>query len=198
MSRTPGLQLLPAAQRPATPWKNGGGVTREVCVAPPGAGFADFQWRVSSAEVRSRGPFSSFAGIDRLLCVLEGTLDLAVDGREPVALAPASAPYAFPGDLPASGGPRGAAVLDLNVMTRRAGWRAAVSRLDAGQLAPAGHVRLLFALAVLRLSGPAGELALEPYDAVHLAGPAPQYEFRGPCYLIEIRGQGAHGEGLAP
>ena len=198
MSCAPGLQLLPAAQRLATPWQNGGGVTREICVAPPGAGFADFQWRVSSAEVRGCGPFSSFAGIDRMLCVLEGTLDLSVDGRELVSLAPDSAPYAFPGDVPASGDPRGAAVVDLNVMTRRAGWRAAVNRLDAGQLVPARHARLLFALAVVQLSGPAGELALGRYDAVHLAGPAPQFEFHGPCYLIEIRRQGGDAEGLAP
>jgi uncharacterized protein len=185
MSRTPGL-LLPAAQRIATPWKNGGGLTREVSVAPAGAGLADFDWRVSTAEVRTSGPFSAFAGIDRTLCVLEGTLDLLVEGREPVSLMPGSAPYAFPGDVPASGAPRGAVAVDLNVMTRRAGWRAQVTRLDAAELAPAPHPRLLFALAALTIAGDGVELALARHDALQLGRPAPRCSVRGSCYLIEI------------
>ncbi|MFN9927385.1 MAG: HutD family protein, partial [Phenylobacterium sp.] len=59
--------LLRAADRLAVPWKNGGGITRELAVWPPGASFDDFVWRVSMAEVHQDGPFSSFPGVDRIL-----------------------------------------------------------------------------------------------------------------------------------
>ena len=40
----------------ASPWKNGGGVTREVAKSPSQAPF----WRLSIANVDQEGPFSSF------------------------------------------------------------------------------------------------------------------------------------------
>jgi hypothetical protein len=43
---------------PATPWKNGGGLTREVLWQPAGASLDDFDWRVSVAQIDSDGPFS--------------------------------------------------------------------------------------------------------------------------------------------
>lgn len=54
------------------PWKNGGGVTREVAVWPVGAGLDAFIWRISLAEVAQSGPFSRFAGIDRILVLIDG------------------------------------------------------------------------------------------------------------------------------
>jgi hypothetical protein len=57
---------------PARPWKNGLGRTRELAVAPPGAGMDGFLWRVSVAEVDSAAPFSAFPGIDRTIVLLEG------------------------------------------------------------------------------------------------------------------------------
>jgi uncharacterized protein len=104
---------LRAADRVAVPWKNGGGVTREVAVFPPGAGIADFLWRVSIAEVDAAGPFSIFAGVDRILTVLDGRLDLGS-----ISLSPGQ-PFAFPGDLPIEGRPIGGPVTDLNLMMRR-------------------------------------------------------------------------------
>ena len=56
----------------ATPWKNGGGVTREIVCQPPGAGMDAFDWRVSIAHIASDGPFSAFAGVDRIITLLEG------------------------------------------------------------------------------------------------------------------------------
>ncbi|WP_153136340.1 HutD/Ves family protein [Paraburkholderia agricolaris] len=56
----------------AAPWKNGGGVTREVVAFPAGAGLDAFTWRVSIADVAQAGPFSRFAGIDRTLALLSG------------------------------------------------------------------------------------------------------------------------------
>jgi len=64
--------LLRGADLIAAPWKNGGGVTREIAAYPHGAGFDTFIWRVSLADVAQPGPFSSFAGIDRTLVLLSG------------------------------------------------------------------------------------------------------------------------------
>lgn len=64
--------LIRSADLVASPWKNGGGVTREVAAVPPGAGLDAFIWRVSIADVEQAGPFSRFAGIDRTLVLLSG------------------------------------------------------------------------------------------------------------------------------
>lgn len=51
------------------PWKNGGGLTREVPAWP-----AREQWalRLSVADIRVGWPFSAFPGVDRWFSVLEG------------------------------------------------------------------------------------------------------------------------------
>jgi environmental stress-induced protein Ves len=66
------LTLIRGAGLVAAPWKNGGGVTREVAVFPERAGMNDFVWRVSIADVAQAGPFSRFDGIDRTLVLLSG------------------------------------------------------------------------------------------------------------------------------
>jgi uncharacterized protein len=52
------------------PWKNGGGLTREIFRFPEHA--ADWQWRISIADVAADGPFSAFPGCDRALLLLSG------------------------------------------------------------------------------------------------------------------------------
>ncbi|WP_244306275.1 HutD/Ves family protein [Paraburkholderia lacunae] len=64
--------MIRGADLVATPWKNGGGITREVAAFPEGAGLDTFVWRVSVADVAQAGPFSRFAGIDRTLVLLSG------------------------------------------------------------------------------------------------------------------------------
>ena len=49
------------AELPLAPWRNGGGVTREVAVDGPGA--QDFEWRISIADVNEPGPFSALLAI---------------------------------------------------------------------------------------------------------------------------------------
>ena len=67
-----GLQRFDTAELHATPWKNGGGTTRQVACWPPGAGSDDFDWRVSIATIAASGPFSTFPGIDRTIMLLDG------------------------------------------------------------------------------------------------------------------------------
>jgi uncharacterized protein len=71
-SNTTVQTLIRGADLLAVPWKNGGGVTREIAAYPYGAEFDTFVWRVSLADVAQPGPFSAFAGIDRTLVLLSG------------------------------------------------------------------------------------------------------------------------------
>ena len=57
------------ADVPATPWRNGGGLTRELAAWPAQGAW---RWRMSVAEVTASGPFSRFAGITRWFAVLKG------------------------------------------------------------------------------------------------------------------------------
>jgi environmental stress-induced protein Ves len=142
------LLHLKAADRVAAPWRNGGGVTREVMVSPAGADFAHFDWRVSIADVAGDGPFSAFPGIDRLMAVLSGSgIRLAVEGAEPLTVRPGDPPAAFPGDATTSGFLIDGPIRDLNVMTRRGAASARMRRLeiaDAQEVATAGATLFLF------------------------------------------------------
>src|SRR5947208_13701723 len=95
-SRT--LRILRAAERPPTPWKNGGGLTREVIVHPPGSDLTRFDWRVSLAEIRAPGPCSSFPGIDRRMPVLRGRLSLSIGEGTGMIATPATQPFTSPGE----------------------------------------------------------------------------------------------------
>lgn len=50
-------------------WRNGGGHTRELLAWPQSA---EWQCRISVADIESDGPFSSFPGVDRWFAVVEG------------------------------------------------------------------------------------------------------------------------------
>ena len=52
------------------PWNNGGGSTREIFRFPEGD--ADWQWRLSIADIAADGPFSGFPGCERSLTLLAG------------------------------------------------------------------------------------------------------------------------------
>jgi uncharacterized protein len=124
------MQILRASDHKQMPWKNGGGVTTQIAVAPKDAAAGDFHWRISMATVACDGPFSSFESIDRILTVLDGAgMDIAVAGMEPVRLTAASAPFSFPGDAATSARLVSGTITDLNVMTRRGKWNATVERL---------------------------------------------------------------------
>src|ERR1700730_12770333 len=113
------MRILRATERQALPWKNGGGVTREVVAPPPGSDLGHCDWRVSIAEIHSAGPFSRFPGIERRIAVLEGRLSLSIGEGAALQVSADTPPVQFPGDVPAFADPVGGPVTDLNVMTRR-------------------------------------------------------------------------------
>jgi len=164
------LEVLRATERQPVPWKNGGGLTREVAVSPAGSDLSGFDWRVSIAEIRAAGPFSLFAGVDRSLAVLDGRLSLAIDGRPAVILTPETDAVAFPGDVPVAGEPLGAPVTDLNVMTRRSRCAARLTRSRAPQfvLEPRAGTTLLVALTELLAVCEGVELSLSSLDALRI------------------------------
>lgn len=137
------MKILRAADRMASPWKNGCGETATVAVYPEGAGLDDFDWRISIARVDGDGPFSAFPGIDRTLTILSGgSMDL-----NGIALTPASAPYTFDGEMPVMATVTGGPIHDLNVMTRRGRFTHRVERVTGPCTVPAGPgVRMLLAL----------------------------------------------------
>jgi uncharacterized protein len=187
------LQLLPAVQRTAVPWKNRGGVTSEIAVHPPGAGLEDFDWRISCAQVDSEGAFSRFPGIDRVIVILEGGLSLDVEGRPHVVLSPESTPFEFPGDATTAGGPVAGAVRDLNVMTRRGRSHARVQRclvVDRSKFSFTAATTMVVASTQIVMHAHEHTVPLEPLDALRIEG-ALHCEFSsvvpGACfYRIEI------------
>lgn len=65
------MQILRAADLTPTPWKNGGGITRNIATGETGGGDHS-AWRISRADVATDGAFSNFAGLQRILTVARG------------------------------------------------------------------------------------------------------------------------------
>jgi environmental stress-induced protein Ves len=112
-------QLIQYASLRPAPWKNGGGSTTEIAVAPPGAGFDSFDWRISLATISQSGPFSAFPGIDRSLALVAGDGVLLDFGNERFVLSPSEPLIEFPGEATVEATITGGSTTDFNVMTRR-------------------------------------------------------------------------------
>lgn len=113
------VHVLRADERPAVPWKNGGGLTREVASAPSRTGMSDFVWRVSLADVAEPGPFSRFEGVDRIITLVDGPgMVLTVDGTSHTVAEP-YVPFPFSGDATTDCRLLGGPLVDFNVMARR-------------------------------------------------------------------------------
>lgn len=129
----------------AQPWKNGAGLTREIAIGPVDATFADFDWRISVAEIARDAPFSAFPGIDRCIVLLQGRgMQLcSEDGAIDVRLDTPYEPFRFSGEVPMRASLIEGGCIDFNVMVRRSKWRAdVIENSGAGniELAPASFV----------------------------------------------------------
>jgi environmental stress-induced protein Ves len=142
------LHRFALAELPATPWKNGGGSTREIACCPPGAGLHSFDWRVSIATIDRSGPFSVFAGVDRCIVLLAGdgvALDAPQAGWQHRLDSPLQ-PFTFSGDDAVDCTLLGGTSTDFNVMTRRGTLCADVQALHAPASLPATPQGLLLAV----------------------------------------------------
>lgn len=157
------LHRFVLADIPATPWKNGGGSTQELACWPPGAGFDDFAWRASLARVTQAGPFSRFAGVDRVIALYSGggmLLRNASTGAQH-RLDQTLQPLAFAGEDEILGELLDGPCSDINLMLRRGRWRGGMQVLRAAAALHAQSAGLLLAVQ--------GDWRLAPIDTTAAA-----------------------------
>lgn len=161
--------LLRAEVHLRRPWRNGGGMTAEVAAWPPDGG-SDFDWRVSFADVAGSGDFSTFAGVDRVITLIDGppmTLELP---SQTTVLRP-FAPYSFDGELQVRYAAT-APTQDLNVMTRRGRASAAVEVLAVAMpevpitLVPTSPLLVVGLTGEVTVRADAGSVELGPRDVL--------------------------------
>jgi hypothetical protein len=141
------------------PWKNGGGVTRELLAWPADGGW---QLRVSVADIEADGPFSAFPGVERWFTVLKGAgVELTVDGQAQ-RLTRTSPPLRFDGAAITTCRLLDGPTRDLNLMLRgvRGGARGGLRVARDGEpWAPPGRCCGLFTA----VAGRCGGIELPPY-----------------------------------
>lgn len=154
---------LDAATCPASPWKNGGGLTRELFSdadeAAADAPAPAWSVRLSLADITRDGPFSAFPGVTRWFTVVEGAgVRLGPPGAAR-ALTPHDAPWCFDGALAPDCHLIDGPTRDLNLMLHGL----AGGLLPARPQTPwtrAARWRGLFCATPARWSHPQGELHL--------------------------------------
>lgn len=173
--------LIAADAVPPQPWRNGGGLTRELFAWPAGP---DWRLRLSLADISRDGPFSAFPGVQRHFAVIEGggvALQFA-DGER--LLRAGDAPLAFDGALAPGCRLLAGATRDLNLMLRDLDGElrlAAADELDAHQ-----GWRAIFSAAGGELQAASGERWLMPPRGLLVdlpAGPL-RWQGAGPAYWI--------------
>jgi uncharacterized protein len=106
------LRIVRMSVLKTAPWKNGGGVTREIAVCRVGDELA---WRLSMADVASDGPFSPFEGVTRILTVIDGNgMELISANGTQEALF--GSPIRFDGALRLVSKLKNGSLRDLNLM----------------------------------------------------------------------------------
>jgi environmental stress-induced protein Ves len=167
--------LSPAGYR-RTPWKNGGGVTVDIA-------FEGETWRFSRTPITRAGPFSDYAGYDRLQVLVAGrglvleTPDGELDLRRRFV------PVRFRGETPITSRLEAGPVEVVNLLGDRRRVRLALAVTQAGESRPLGaglHLAYCPAgQAVVRLQGRAHAVAADHAlqidgaagdDAIVLAG----------------------------
>jgi environmental stress-induced protein Ves len=153
------MRLITPAAALRLRWKNGLGETLELATdAAPGT---DWTWRLSIADVPSRGPFSAFPGVDRHLACLTGPgLTLERAGVRDAVPSEGGA-LAFAGEEAATGEPLGPGVRDINLMLRRGVWRGRMTLARGRALELEAPLVIVHAPgAALRVDTPEGEVEL--------------------------------------
>jgi environmental stress-induced protein Ves len=112
-------RVLRPADYTRMPWKNGGGTTTQLAVYP--SDLPDtFEWRISIADIETNGPFSTFAGYDRFIALLEGVgMELRFDDTESVRLERRLQFVKFAGERRTEGVLISGKVRDFNVICKR-------------------------------------------------------------------------------
>ncbi len=164
--------LIPFAGLEPAPWKNGGGSTTEIAIAPVGASLDKFDWRISLATIAAGGPFSIFPGVDRTLALVDGAgvvLDIGDEGR--FVLSEDDPIVEFAGESDVSATLTLGPTTDFNVMTDRTRCHHRLGRREltgSSEFAPRGDVTVLFLLDgdSLAVCSDSERIGMVRYDAV--------------------------------
>ena len=179
------------ADVPPVPWRNGGGETRPLFESADGA------LRISLAAIAGPGPFSTFAGEERLLVPLgPGALVLAHGDDAPPSRPRTLEPYRFSGDWTTSAAD-GTGELDaLNAFARRGvvevsaePWRLGKRRRLEELTATWTVLFLTDGAAVVRVSNEEESLELEGGELLVIERPLPGE-------ALEVTGTDAEAEAL--
>jgi environmental stress-induced protein Ves len=155
----PRFHVIEPAAYQRMPWRNGQGMTTEIAIADGPGGR--FRWRLSIADVTQSGPFSNFAGYERIIAVVAGNgMRLDVAGCAPVVLDGASDPHAFPGEAATSCTLLDGPIRDFNLICDRDACR---GTLDALRFADA-PLRRQFAGGTAFLHALRGALEVDDRD----------------------------------
>ncbi len=162
------MDILRYSEYPVTPWKNGGGETREIMRrdvdnSDDGAN-GGFLWRLSLADVGQSGPFSAFDGYDRTITLLggDGFILNFEDGTSHTLDTPHE-PFHFDGGAPLQCELIDRMSRDLNLMVHRTRMEAQSEIVDLCPSEPlsleaqAGVTQMIFSLM--------GGVRLEPASA---------------------------------
>ncbi|MEP3328884.1 HutD family protein [Sedimentitalea sp.] len=106
------MQILKQRDLVDVPWKNGGGITRNIA---RGMRADQAVWTISRADVAQDGPFSDFAGMMRVLTVVSGGPMIL---ETPTATIDAALwqPARFDGGIKVNSRLTGGPLTDLNLM----------------------------------------------------------------------------------
>lgn len=167
------IRLLPTSGHVTERWKNGHGLTDEICLLPAGATRDAFDLRISRATLSGAGLFSAFPGVQRTITLIEGA-GLALDfGNRLVRLRPWQS-YTFDSGLTPVGRPQDGPVRVVNVMGARSAWQLspALSVCEVMELAPVrGGLAVVFALkGATRLSDGGNPLSMLEGDCALVGG----------------------------
>ncbi len=193
------MRLLRFQDLPVMPWRNGGGVTREVAASKDPDSGDEFRWRLSIATVSADGPFSSFVGIDRTIAVLAGRgMALQLADRT-VTLSTETEPFSFAGEAPVHAMILEGETTDLNAMTRRGWLTHTIRRLEGAMpiIGGADETAIVFG-GDTAVETPKGRLAAGRFDT--LVGIAPgeritvSPEPGAPFHLVEFFQSEGHGK----
>lgn len=165
------MWLIRAADLVPAPWKNGGGVTREILRMP--AGSAHFDWRLSLANIEAEGAFSAFDGYERTLVLVRGNgLLLRFGNHGESRLTHIGDHVTFDGGWQTYGVPLAGACMDLNLIAAdrlpRPHTRCLTLQdrtvIDAQR---SQHTLLVCLDGVIGISGRDGSQALQSLDTAH-------------------------------
>lgn len=136
------IELIRADQYTKMLWKNGAGFTLEIARSQ---GEADFDWRISMADVTTSGPFSLFPNKQRIISVLDGQgMVLHIDDLPAMTLNQGDI-FAFHGESQVQSKLVDGAIRDLNLIYDPAKFHARFQWLnDAAEQAFISSADLIF------------------------------------------------------